>query len=228
MLALALVSLVAAGSTDDVVDAAIAHVAGLSLSSSWLAANNEGESSEEPASKPKKGKSTTSWQDNGPPTYPHAGSASTPQGRQIGVGIQLGFPTALTLKYMLKPDQGIVVGVGGFTGYAYNVGAFALHVDYVYHPMILANADSAGYVVTWYFGGGAELIYLGYAAPRPFLGYTGSFYAPFWLGARAPIGVNLALTQLPFEIYLEAAPSLLIFPPVAFGLGIGIGGRFYF
>ncbi len=40
--------------------------------------------------------------------------------------------------------------------------------------------------------------------------------------------ICLALTQLPFEIYLEAVPSILLFPGISFGLGAAIGGRFYF
>jgi hypothetical protein len=161
------------------------------------------------------------------PALESAGSASTPQGRSFGVGLQLGYPTALTLKYMLRADRGLVGGVGGFSGFAYDVGAFSVHVDYVYHPQVLTRGDT--FVVTWYVGGGANVVIFSNARQRSFLPGVSYFYYPttVWLAGRVPLGVTLAMEQQPVEIYLEATPMVLVFPGFSFGLGASIGARFY-
>lgn len=165
---------------------------------------------------------------SGAPTLGAAGASSTPQGRTFGIGLQLGYPTALTIKYMLRADQGLVAGIGGFSGFAYDVGSFSLHVDYVFHPHVLTRGEA--FVVTWYVGGGANVMIFSNARQRSFLASLNYYYYPtsLWLAARVPIGVNLAMEQQPFEIYLEAVPQVLIFPGVSFGLGAAIGARFYF
>lgn len=157
-----------------------------------------------------------------------AGSASTPQGRPLGVGLQLGYPTALSVKYMLRPDQGIAGGIGGFSGFAYDVGAFSLHADYVYHPHVLTSSEV--FALTWYVGAGGNVVVFGNPRQKTFLPGLTYYYFPttVWVGARVPIGVNLAFAQQPFELFLEATPSLLLFPGISFGLGASVGGRFYF
>ena len=165
---------------------------------------------------------------SGLPALETAGASSTPQGRTIGIGLQLGYPTALTLKYMLRADQGIVAGVGGFSGFAYDVAAFSLHVDYLYHPHVLTRGEA--FVVTWYVGIGGNLIIFDNARQRSFLPGANYYYYPtyIWLAARVPLGISLSMTQQPIEIYLEATPHVLLFPGLSFGLGAAIGVRFYF
>jgi hypothetical protein len=173
------------------------------------------------------GSDTTAEHTDEGPVFGAAGGAATPQGRTFGIGLQLGFPTALTLKYMLRPDQGISGGIGGMSGFVYNVGAFSLHAEYVYHPMVLAASDQ--YTVTWYVGGGANILVFGNPRQQTLLPRLTYYYFPtsVWLAARVPLGLNLAFSQQPFEIFLEAAPSLLLFPGLSFGLGGSIGARFY-
>ena len=162
------------------------------------------------------------------PSFPPAGAGSTPQGRTFGLGLQIGYPTAITIKYMLRPDQGIVAGLGGFSGFAYSSAALSLHVDYVWHPTTLTSGEQ--FVLSWYIGRGGNVIIFNNPRQKPFIASFNYYYFPtnIWLAARVPLGVNLALTQLPFEIYLEAVPSILLFPGISFGLGAAIGGRFYF
>ncbi len=157
-----------------------------------------------------------------------AGASSTPQGRTFGVGLQLGYPTALTVKYMLRPDQGLVAGIGGFSGLAYTAAALSLHADYLWHPLLLASTEVFG--LTLYVGGGANVLVFADARQKTFIASLAYYYYPtnLWVAARVPLGANLALSQLPFEIYLEVVPSILVFPALGFGVGAAIGGRFYF
>src|SRR4051812_40658118 len=119
----------------------LTHIAMLALALVGLviAADPSSSSSSPPASSSSSssssasGKKSTSSTDAGGATstisLAEAGSSSTPQGKYFGVGLQLGYPTAVTAKYMLRADQGIVAGIGGFTGFDYTVGALSLHVD---------------------------------------------------------------------------------------------------
>lgn len=158
-----------------------------------------------------------------------AGASSTPQGRNFGVGLQLGLPTAIILKYMLQANQGLAAGLGGFSGFVLNSGSITLFVDYLYHPHLLTAGEA--FSLTWYIGGGGQIIINDrFAAPyiRGVL-YPGFYYGSyFWLAARVPIGVSLALTQAPIDVFVEAVPSLLVFPALTFGVGGAIGVRFWF
>lgn len=155
-----------------------------------------------------------------------------PQGRQMAIGLQLGSPTAVTFKYMLTGDQAIAAGLG------VAIHGLSLHVDYLWHPHVLATADP--FKLSWYVGLG---VWLGLSPWDAFQtradvfytrsGYFGYGYWPFAYGgvsvaARVPIGLSLALNQLPLEFYIELDPSLLVFPAFGFGIGGTIGFRFYF
>ncbi len=151
-------------------------------------------------------------------------SSISPQGRQFGVGLQVGAPTALTLKYMVAPDQGLVAGLGVGIGWDPSI---SLHVDYLWHPSILASLGWG--TLSWFVGGGGWLSFSNGGWGRgPF--YVGYGYAtsPFAFGARVPLGLDLAFSSVPIELYLEADPTLLIFPRIGFGIGATLGGRFYF
>ena len=218
---------------DDALDQAVAEVAGQKLEAGPLLAAADKPAGDKPAAdKPKTDRPHTSSSSSSgtgnAPQFAEAGAASTPQGKVFGVGLQLGYPTAITVKYMLRPDQGIVAGLGGFTGFDYGAGALSLHVDYLWHPNLLTQGEA--YAVTWYIGGGGNIVIFNNPRQRAYLTGVTYYYYPtnIWLAARVPFGINLALTQLPFEIYLEAAPELLLFPSVSFGMGAAIGGRAYF
>lgn len=171
--------------------------------------------------------------DNGAPstssgtTLAAAGSSSTPQGRQFGIGLELGYPVALTIKYMLQPDQGIAAGLGAFSGFVYNHSSVTIFVDYVYHPHLLTTGEA--FALTWYVGGGGQVIINDrFSTPWvPGIMYTGYGYGSVWFAARVPIGVSLTLAQAPIEVFLEASPSVLVFPVLSFGVGGAIGMRFY-
>lgn len=181
-----------------------------------------------PADSTKKSTSSDEHHGNAPGVdLKEAGASSTPQGKTFGVGIQLGYPSAVTAKYMLRPDQGIVAGLGGLTGFNYAVGALELHVDYVWHPNLITSGDQ--YAVTWFIGAGGTVVVFGFPTNQIPIGIEYNYYpTSVWLGARMPLGLNVALSQLPFEVYAEADPQLLLFPGIGFGMGAAIGGRAYF
>lgn len=149
-----------------------------------------------------------------------------PMGKTFGVGLQLGAPTAVTGKFMLTPESGLVVGLGAGYGFFFDP-ALSLHVDYLYHPGILFQNE--GVKMSWFIGGGGWVgLYqsrrYNYVVP----GYAYYYGSPLFLAARLPIGISLALQSVPLEFYLEGVPALSIFPVISFGLGLAGGVRFYF
>jgi len=146
-------------------------------------------------------------------------------GKQIGVGLQLGAPTAVTAKFMLAPDQGLVAGIGAGYGFFF-APALSVHVDYLWHPSVLSAGDA--FALSWFIGGGGW-IGLWDRFGRPVVGYAYYFgYAPISLAVRVPIGLSLALRAIPLELYGEVVPALSVFPWLGFGMGLSIGARFYF
>jgi hypothetical protein len=146
-----------------------------------------------------------------------------PAGRDIGIGVELGAPTSLNLKFMTSPTSGIVIGAGGAIWYN---ASLSLHADYEVHPLV-ADFNSGSFSA--YIGLGAWTA-LDFAASGPHLGYYQPYYAspePLAVGARVPLGLSLAFNALPIELFGELVPSAEFFPALGgFGEG-GIGFRVY-
>jgi len=210
-----------------------------------LAADDEEDEEEDEKSSKKKGKRSAKKSSSSDGGGVNIGTQSSqagvsPQGLKMGVGLQIGSPTGLTGKYMLTGNQGVVGGIGA------GLGGLSLHVDYLWHPQILATAEP--FKLSWYIGAGGWLGFFPYPNGIPGIGYFGPnfaygyynghvafLYLPYnflWFAPsfaiRVPLGLSVALRQLPIEFYAGLTPSLLIFPGVGFGLGGEIGGRIYF
>jgi hypothetical protein len=150
---------------------------------------------------------------------PASGTRAAPQGKSFGLGLVFGSPSGLTGKYMLTADQGIQasIGFGVSSRFRQNfavVTDILLAVDYIWTPATLV--DVAPMTLNFFIGGGAVVGI-----------YENGFFGPT-LGARLPVGLSMAFKPIPLEIYLELVPTLIVFPPVALGLGAGLGGRWYF
>lgn len=151
----------------------------------------------------------------------HAQEEFTPGGKRIGVGVQVGAPTALTALFVLSPEVAADVGVGGIMGWG---PSLSVHGDVVWHPYLLVDNERLTLSPT--LGGGAFVM----LAPARFLpllpglAYTTS---PVWTGMRAPMGALLSLHETPVSFSAELAPSLFVYPQVAFDVGASLGVRFY-
>ena len=149
---------------------------------------------------------------------------ASPQGRRTGIGIQLGIPAALTFKTMFKSDQAVQVHLGGFQGGITNL---SLGGDYLWYQDILARAPE--YALTWFVGAGGFITAVNYGDEPWLLGFRLSpVPSRIWVGGRLPIGLNLALTHAPVELYLDTTPYLLAFPYLTMDLGVALGFRFFF
>ncbi len=156
----------------------------------------------------------------------HAAAAQPAAFHGIGLGVQIGTPTAVTLKFMVTPEQGLVVGVGaGFGFYRGFSAGLSLHADYLF--TLAKLIDNGTLSLSAYVGPGVWLSIFnrGYGFGAGF--YYSSFDF-FGVAARLPLGLSLMFAALPIEVYLELDPALFVFPGIDFAIGASLGFRWYF
>jgi len=170
------------------------------------------------------------------PATKGAGSGGTggpqslpPQLSGVGLGIQVGSPTSVTIKFGGVQQNGFVVGLGA--GFRYGGGPFAtslsLHADYLWHLVTLVR--DAQLAVTGYVGLG---LWVALGGAGYGLGYFGPGYIPgfnfFGVGVRVPLGLSMSFQAAPIEIYLELDPAVFVFPGIDVGVGASLGFRYHF
>lgn len=161
-------------------------------------------------------------------THPSSTSPGNlpPQLTGVGLGLQVGSPTAITIKFGGLQQNGFVVGLGsGFAYYGVFAPNLSVHVDYLFHVATLVrNRDIA---MTAYVGPGLWLALGSYG--YGFGLYKGGYaVVPFGIGVRMPLGLSLGFSSAPIELYLELDPALFVFPRADFGTGASLGFRYHF
>lgn len=162
------------------------------------------------------------------------GSSSSGILTGVGVGIQVGAPTALTFKFGMGGNANLVLGVGLFTNFFHGYGQFeglSLHGDYLFTLATLVNNGTID--LTAYLGPGVWLNLFAYNGFAYGVGYGAGYYYfnggfPFAILGRLPLGLNLRFNAAPIEVYVELDPALLIFPGVDFFIGASLGFRWFF
>ncbi len=134
------------------------------------------------------------------------------QGGPFGIGMALGAPTGLTAKAWLGDWMGVQAAVGGDIG---RLGDFAATADYLFHFRPFATGTTE-YSVPIYAGIGVNLSSNSYEDP-------GSIF----FGPRAVVGTSVLVRELPIELYVEAAPTLLLYQDVTWAVDGQIGVRYY-
>ena len=150
-----------------------------------------------------------------------AGATEIGRNRDFGLGVQLGTFSGLSGKYYLGRGRENALSFGLGTGYGssfYN--SFHAHVTYSQHFAPLASGD--GVTIPWRIGIG------GFVNSGNYFVFDDYVDDGFLLGARAPIGLDFDLEDVPVQIFVEVAIDLLIFPGIAPGLDAGLGFRYYF
>jgi len=131
----------------------------------------------------------------------------------VGLGIQLGEPTGITAKFWLDRTSAIDATVG------WNLisDRFTLQAGYLYHfPLDVPTGSLAAYV-----GAGGLLGGGGYPLDHPH--YPEAY---IYLAGRIPLGLEYIYD--PISFYAELDPLIVLIPATDFGIGGGIGFRFYF
>ncbi len=130
------------------------------------------------------------------------------QDKDLGVGIILGEPSGLSVKYWTSESNALDFAVGySFMGLGTGL---AIHVDYLYHVNNLIESE---YIFPVYYGFGVGL------------GFPDNENTVF--GARGVFGILWYPENLPIDLFVEIAPSFRLLPSTALDFGFGFGGRYY-
>jgi hypothetical protein len=149
--------------------------------------------------------------------------------RPFGLGIQLFEPTAFIGKLFLDRNDALDFGVG-FWGYGrcydhdgpyycdHANSYFSLHFDYLYEETIV---QSGPVKLDWHAGAGGRMVFNSYVSDNRTRDVA--------IFGRVPLGLDLTFRRPSWlEVYLEVAPGLWVFPPLAFDIDVGLGVRAYF
>jgi hypothetical protein len=129
----------------------------------------------------------------------------------LGVGLSLGEPTGLNVKYWLNDTEAIDGGAGwSFSGH----DSLQIHGDYLFHRFDIIASEEGTDRVPLYYGIGARI-------------KAEDSHDRTVFGIRVPLGVSYLFADAPFDLFAEIVPILDLTPDVDLGLNIAIGFRFY-
>jgi len=127
----------------------------------------------------------------------------------FGLGVILGEPTGISLKYKNFPVVGIAWSVNNH---------FHLHCDYWIYNATLAQP------VNWFIGAGLKLRIMDEHS-RDDNNHHDDTTAGF--GIRIPVGLQFFVIPR-VELFAELAPGISLYPATEFDIDGGIGARYYF
>lgn len=127
---------------------------------------------------------------------------------QFGVGLMIGEPTGISLKYWQSQRNAIDGGVAWSLG---QYDAIHLHADYLWHNYSVFEDVEEGQLPL-YYGIGGRLI----------LAENDSI-----LGVRVPVGLNYLFEEAPVGLFLELAPTVNLAPETDFDIGGALGVRIH-
>ena len=110
----------------------------------------------------------------------------------FGAGLIIGEPTGVTAKLYVKDDQALQAAAG----FAFVGGGIHMHLDYVFHPVILQTRDS--FVLLAYVGPGVRLIQYRDGRDDDFVA----------LGLRGVGGLLFDFKDNPLDAFVEVAGVL--------------------
>jgi len=135
---------------------------------------------------------------------------------QLGLGLIVGEPTGLSVKYWLDEEH----AVDGAAAWSFFDGdGFQLHADYLWHDLSLLDSGKLDGKLPLYYGVGARLKF------RDDEGRHHDNDTVF--GIRVPVGINYLFKNEPFDLFAEIAPILDLTPDVEFNFDIAVGMRLY-
>jgi hypothetical protein len=138
--------------------------------------------------------------------------------KQLGIGLILGEPTGLSVKYWLDEEHAVD---GGVAWSFWDGDGFQLHSDFLWHNFDLL--DDPGGV------DGKLPVYLGVGARLKFRDDEGRHHDDndTVFGIRVPLGVSYLFDGKPIDLFAEIAPILDLTPDIELNFSLALGVRFY-
>lgn len=169
-------------------------------------------------------------------------SAASSAGRNFGLGLIVGEPTAISAKLWTSRTTAFDFGVGWGLGWGYD--RYGNCRDFYYYERHRNYCDDRGYYYDdrryGYRGLHLHMDYLMHnfnlirSSEKLPLYYGPGVNLNFWnrggaqVGVRGVLGMAWMPRTAPFDLFLEIAPVLQIVPGTWLDVNGGIGGRFYF
>jgi hypothetical protein len=136
---------------------------------------------------------------------------------KLGIGLIVGEPTGLSVKYWLDDEHAVD---GGAAWSFWDGDGFELHSDFLWHNFdLLDEAGGMEGKLPVYYGVGARLKF------RDDDGRHDDDETVF--GIRAPLGISYIFDGKPFDLFAEIAPILDLAPDVELNVSLAVGLRFY-
>ena len=144
------------------------------------------------------------------------------EGGPFGLGLIIGSPTGLSMKYYLGESGHAIDAAVGFA--FVSSSGIHVHADYLWHPLVLTS-DPA-FKLPLHVGVGARIL-------DHDRGRDGN--DDLHVALRVPVGVTFDFTQIPLDVFLEVA-LLVDFhgeegkdnDNLGLDLNAGVGVRYYF
>ena len=141
-------------------------------------------------------------------------SANARTQEPFGLGVIVGEPTGLSLKYWLDDERAI----DGAAAWSFSENdSFQLHGDYLIHNYDWLGVDE----LPCYYGLGARLKFKDSDGRG-----RNEDHAIF--GIRFPLGVTYLFDEVPLDVFAELVPVLDVAPDADMDINAAIGLRFYF
>jgi len=124
----------------------------------------------------------------------------------LSAGIILGEPSGISIKATGNGSMAWDAALA-WSFLSHNTGLY-LHSDFIYHLNGFQMNNGAFF--------------------RPYVGGGGAvhFSSDFKIAVRIPIGIAFFFSNMPIEVFVEAAPGLLLFPETSNYVAAGIGIRY--
>ena len=136
----------------------------------------------------------------------------------LGLGLVVGDPNGVALSSRKDASGWYQMGLG----WSFVEGRFSMNADQVWTLYTIPAAEAGGPTFPLYAGIGGR-VRLGE------VDRDGWVDIDRWnVGVRIPMGVVMYPEQTGIDIFVEVAPTLLLVPKTAVGMGVGMGARFYF
>lgn len=131
------------------------------------------------------------------------------QDKKFGVGGVINGPNGISVKAWISEDMAI----GGAISFSIDDqwGFFQIHADFLKHKLFNQDSDTGDFHI--YYGGGLRY-------------FTSDSFDE--IGIRLPVGVSYVFKDLPFDLFLETAPVVVVDPRFYTEFEGGAGFRFYF
>lgn len=141
-------------------------------------------------------------------------SETSAQQPRFGLGVVIGEPTGISMKWWRSSTRAIDAGLGWSitdNNNDFQKSRFHLHLDFVRHSFDAINAPER---IPVYYGLGASI--------------AGESEKESSLALRGVVGIAWQPIRTPIDIFVELAPSFQVIPSTTFYLNAGLGLRFFF